>query len=114
MTLLSNTTPGPWHIAKSPDSARSIWIHGPNGEAVATCRDKDDSTEGHVRRLANATLIKSAPQLAEENAKLRAALVAVITVYDLALIDEDDPLGLDAEHPLRAEIDSARALVRDT
>lgn len=89
-------TPGPWEVESDSHQVDGIGrvrlyrVVAPNGDTVAEfsnagCNEilyEDDPDYGgehyDLQAMANAELIARAPELADENAKLRAALQAII------------------------------------
>ena len=76
--LLEGTTPGPWRIS----TANPLAINSDQGEesvGIATTHcDMDGVFPRRNEAEANAKLIAMAPTLAAENARLRAALEALV------------------------------------
>lgn len=80
---MSGHTPGPWHAAAGPSSIVGLPVGGPGGRAICNIHMvlgkplTEAEKAFNEASLANARLIASAPDLFEENKRLREALVEV-------------------------------------
>lgn len=91
-------TPGPWRIG---DSGWTIF-GAPNGKpaptVIATMEQGQSMSRTEMRD--NATLIARAPDLLEENARLREVLEYCLTVFNGAIANSNDYNGNDWAHQM--------------
>lgn len=84
-------TPGPWFAADDMEvRGKPVYRLNDTGHPVTLAHVVD---HGHERTIANARLIARAPELLEENERLRYALDALVSIREELQLAEGKPVG---------------------